>query len=112
MKPESRAPLIIATNLNWNNTVGLEYVEFAMQIEDEFGITVPNEVLKRVATVGAFYDAILPLVRETGSPVLCARTDLEDYLWSRVRALASEPYDVAPETVTRSTRFAEDLGYG
>jgi hypothetical protein len=37
-----------------------------MMIEDEFGITVPDKLVNRMLTVGDFYDAILPLVRESG----------------------------------------------
>ena len=92
--------------------MGMETVELAMAVEDEFGIAVPDELMQRVVTVGEFYDAILPLVRETGPPELRARTDLEEYLWSRVKTLAAEPYGIRPEEVTRATRFVEDLGYG
>ena len=92
--------------------LGLEFVELAMDEEAEFGIAVPEEVLKRVATVGDFYDAVLPLLRETGAAELRKRPDLEEYLWSRLTTLASEPYGVASEKITRATRFVEDLGFG
>ena len=69
--------------------MGLEDVELAMDAEDEFGVAVPDELLQRVVTVGDFYDAILPLVREHGAAELRARDDLDDYLWSRVKVLAA-----------------------
>lgn len=91
--------------------MGLEAVQLAMDAEREFGVSVP-ELLQRAATVGDFYDAIVPLIRETGTAELRARPDLEEYLWSRVKALVSEPYGVGSERVTRATRFVEDLGFG
>ena len=93
--------------------MGLEDVELAMDAEDEFGISLPDKVLQSVVTAGDFYDVVLPLVRQTGKSELRDRDDLEEYLWSRVQALAAEKaYDVRPEEITRTTRFVEDLGYG
>jgi hypothetical protein len=78
-----------------------------------FSISVPDEVLQCVLTVGDFYDAILPLVRAHGAAELRSRADLGQYLWSRVQVLAAtHGYDVRPQEITRATRFAEDLGYG
>lgn len=88
-------------------------VELAMDAEDEFGIALPDTALQDIATVGAFYDVIVPLVRANGAAELRVRDDLEQYLWSRVRVLAARPSaGVAPEHISRSTRFVEDLGYG
>ena len=93
--------------------MGLEYVELAMDAEEEFGISVPDNASQSVVTVGDFYDVVLALVREIGRSELRARDDLEEYLWSRVTALAAEhAYEVSRDDITRSSRFVEDLGYG
>ena len=92
---------------------GLEFVELAVSCDEEFGIAVPDEVLQSVVTVGDFYDAILPLVRDTGMAELRGRPDVEEYVWSRVQALAAEAVSgVRPNEITRATRFVKDLGYG
>jgi acyl carrier protein len=92
--------------------VGLDDVELIMEAEDEFGVTLPDDFLVHAATVGEFYDAILPLVRAGGKAELRARQDLATYLWERVRALAAEQARVPPESLSRETRFVEDLGLG
>ena len=92
--------------------MGLDDVELIMEAEDEFGVTLPDDLLVRAPTVGEFYDAILPLVRAGGKAELRARMDLEPYLWERVRALAAEQAIVPPGSISRDTRFVEDLGYG
>jgi hypothetical protein len=93
--------------------MGLEDVEFLMDVEDEFGIRVPDEAAQCVTTVGEFFDVVLPLVRDNGAAELGDRTDREEYLWARIKTLAAKNgYDVRAEEITRSTRFVEDLGYG
>jgi len=93
--------------------MGLEDVELMMDVEDAFGIALPDEPMQRMVTVGDLYDLVLPLVRETGPEALRGRADLEAHLWLRVRELAAaHAYKVRPEEITRDTRFVEDLGYG
>ncbi|MGB0766705.1 MAG: hypothetical protein ACPGYV_03230 [Phycisphaeraceae bacterium] len=44
--------------------MGLEIVELIMDVEEAYGITLPDDALDRVVTVGDFYDRILQLIRE------------------------------------------------
>lgn len=91
--------------------MGLEIVELVMDCEDEFGILIPDEAAGEVRTVGQFYDLVLALTRSHGKPGLRQRADLEQYAWDRVRNFCVRPQeDLA--SITRSTRFIEDLGYG
>ena len=94
--------------------MGLEQVELVVEAEDEFGIKIDsvNNYGQSVMTVGAFYDLVLRLVRQSGSE-LARRPDLESHLWNRVRVLAAQfGYDLKPEQIERHTRFIEDWGYG
>lgn len=92
--------------------MGLESVELVMDVEDAFGIRVPDDLAEGVRTVGELAEAVLALVRTGGSPALAARPDLEAHVWQTVRRLAAKgARGVRPEDVTPATRFFEDLGY-
>jgi len=94
--------------------MGLEQVELVMDAEDEFGIKIEgvDDYGQSVMTVGAFYDLVLRLIRQS-RPELAQRPDIESHVWSRVKVLAvKHGYDLKPEQITRETRFIEDLGYG
>lgn len=95
--------------------MGLEQVEFVMDAEDEFGISIDRSegYGQSVTTVGEFYDLVLRLVRASPKSELAPLADLESYVWNRVAALiAKHGHGLKPEQVTRDTRFIEDLGYG
>ncbi len=91
--------------------MGLEMVELVMDCEDEFGISIPSAAVSDVRTVGQFFDLVLMLIRSSGKPELRERLDLEQYVWDRVCYFSlRQQKDL--KSVTRSTRFMEDLGYG
>jgi acyl carrier protein len=95
--------------------MGLEQVELVMEIEDELGIAIEAEDQygQAVNTVGAFYDLVLRVVRESAGTKLLRRVKLEEYVWDVVAKLAAEHgYGLKAEEITRETRFIEDLGYG
>ena len=95
--------------------MGLEQVELVMDAEDEFGISIDSvhDYGQSVATVGAFYDLVLRLVRERPHSKFAHRPDLESHVWNQVATLAAKHgYGVKPPNITRETRFIEDLGYG
>ena len=52
MKPESR----FTEDLGFDS---LDITEYVMQIEDEFGINVPDEAAEKVATIGDATDMVL-----------------------------------------------------
>jgi hypothetical protein len=86
-------------------------VELVMDCEDEFGISIPDAAAGQVNTVGEFFDLVLAATRATGKPEVRHRSDLERYVWDRVRSFCVRPKKDWG-WVTRSTRFIEDLGYG
>ena len=45
----------------------LSLVEFTMELEDAFGIELPEEELTDVKTIGAFVDVIMKKVAESGT---------------------------------------------
>jgi acyl carrier protein len=92
--------------------MGLETVELAMMVEDEFGITVPDLEMERARTMGDLYDLVLRLTQNTRSARLRQREDLDQHVWDRLAKFVAELGDVPVETIQRSTRFIEDLGYG
>jgi len=95
--------------------MGLQQIELVMNAEDEFDIAIGSvdDDGQAVRTVGAFHDLVLRLVRANPSSELARRADLEQYLWTRITALAAKNgKGLSREQITRETRFIEDLGYG
>lgn len=95
--------------------MGLEQIDLVMDVEDEFGITIDDrdDYGQSTATVGAFYDLVLRLIREHPESTLAERPDLEAYLWHRITAMVAKcGHNVKIKDITRQTRFIEDLGYG
>jgi acyl carrier protein len=92
--------------------MGLEMVELVLAVEEEFGIVIEDIEAERSLTVGDFCDTVARLVRETGRAAIRERSDLEAYVWQLLVAIISRQHGVPPDSITRATRFIEDLGYG
>ena len=92
--------------------MGLEHVELIMDVEEAFGIKIPDSALEKVHTLGEFHDLIAYLVHEQ-RPELAADPAFKTQLWPEIARFATRNgYSSNPETVTRESRFIEDLGYG
>lgn len=92
--------------------MGLEDVEFVMDIEKEFDIEIPDTAMQHVRTVGEFHDEVAKFLREQ-RPDLSERPGFEHHLWSRISTIAADNgYNITPAQVSRDSRFVEDLGYG
>lgn len=92
--------------------MGLEIVELMMDIERAYGITIPDDAMDNIHTLGDFHDLIAKLVAEQ-KPERFAQASFHAELWPAIAHYATRNgYHSEPDTVTRQTRFVEDLGYG
>ena len=92
--------------------MGLESVELVMDIEEAYGITVPDNAMNNIYTLGDFHDLIDRLVKEQ-QPELWASASFPKKLWPDIAHFATRNgYNSEPDTVTRASRFVEDVGYG
>jgi hypothetical protein len=93
--------------------MGLESVELVLNVEDAFGISIPDDIASDVRTVGQLHSVILDLLRAKDDRAWLSRPDGEQAVWFKVATLAAKlSSGVRPADVTPSTRFIEDLGYG
>lgn len=91
-----------------NMVMGLDYVELIMDVEDEFGIEITDQMHSRVVTVGDLHREVVGAMRrsDTGSTVD------EHVVWDRLRVLVCETSGVRPDRVTPTARIVEDLRIG
>ena len=83
--------------------MGLEIVELLMSVEDSFKFTITDEEAENIATIGQLHDLVVSKV----SPPMD-----EAVVWNRLKHLIVSQLAIAPEAVTRETRFIDDLGLG
>lgn len=92
--------------------MGLEIVELILDVERAYEITIPDDSMSSIETLGDFHDLIASLV-EAQQPDRFAAASFHDELWPNIAHFATRNgYNSEPETVTRESRFIEDLGYG
>lgn len=92
--------------------MGLEIVELVMDVEQAYGIKIPDDAISELYTLGDFHNLIARLVQDQ-QPELAAKSAFKDQLWPTIAHFATRNgYNSKPDSVTRDSRFIEDLGYG
>lgn len=86
--------------------MGLELVEIAMAVEEEFSIEVSSEDGSIWRTCGDLSAYV--------TKALNARGDMraEAEVWEQLKQIIVEQIGVKPEEVSREAKFVEDLGCG
>lgn len=86
--------------------MGLELVEIALAVEEEFKIEISSEDGSIWRTCGDLSDYV--------TAALNARGDVksEEAVWLQLKQIIVEQIGVKPEEVTREARFVEGLGCG
>lgn len=85
--------------------MGLDLVEMVMRIEEEFEITIPDEVAETLVTPRAVIDYLMtiPKVNEKSS---------RDYVHLSVFIIVEDESGVSRDHFNEDSRFVEDLGMG
>ena len=79
--------------------MGLDIVELFAEVEDEFGVEIPDAVAATMTTVGQLFDYIeehSPAGRDAGA-------------WDRFIAVVSRETGIEPSDIYRDSRFVQDL---
>lgn len=85
--------------------MGLDVVEFVLEVEDEFQIRIPDDAYADVATVGVLCDWIVVTVeRERGE-----RLDRQTVL-DRIRRIVCDFMHLPESDVSWDSTFIDDLG--
>ena len=105
--------------------MALDVVELVVRCEEEFEVGVENvDGLEPIRTVGDLFeviclkmnlppdsDSLQPVNRSTTSrPVATIDGSNRDAVWSRLVRICADQFQVAPDVITYTTRFVEDLG--
>ena len=89
--------------------MGMDSIELVMEVEDEFAISLPDELLERCMVVGQLCDAVVQTVRQNPTHPLNANADLQSYVFEHVRIITSKVCGVHTGDIQRETRFNDDL---
>jgi acyl carrier protein len=104
--------------------MGLDVVELVMRCEESFGISLENDRLESMRTVGDLFELICsqlaaPPSSDERQPANKAR-DLQaiateegwtrDAIWSELVRICVDQLQVTPDKITYSASFVDDLG--
>lgn len=87
--------------------MGLDLVELVLEVEDEFGISFPDDRYSRIGTAG---EMCLALVEETR--LQRGETLDPNETFGRLCAVICEVLHVSPEKITWDSDFIRDLRAG
>jgi hypothetical protein len=86
--------------------MGLDLVEIVMEIEDEFQISIPDDVAQNMLTVGDTFRDVVDMLVAKGS----AHTpELEAHVWRRLVVIVSEQMQMDPEEIKPESRWIPDI---
>ncbi len=78
--------------------MSMDMMEFVMEIEDTFGVTIPDEDYEHLKTVGSLAEYIVQRSPDSRP----------DDVWKAVQRLVCEHFVIPPEVVPNA-RWVEDL---
>jgi hypothetical protein len=86
--------------------MGLDLVEILMEIEDDFGVTVPDELASSFVTVGDTHKMIFDhLVAKGRTP----SRGLDAEVWQKLVTLTPEQMGLDPEIIKPDLRWIPDI---
>ncbi len=99
--------------------MGLDTVEMVMEIEQEFGIDIPDADAERIFTVGTLADYVWRRRQEVvkgiapaplpPTPIHAPSADSYQAVLERVRRIVADHFGARLDDVQAHTRFVEDL---
>jgi len=87
--------------------MGLDVVELVLEVEDEFGVSFPDDRYSHLATVGEMCLAVVDEVRVQKGEILDVNETFE-----RLRVVICEVLHVSPQKVAWDSDFIRDLRAG
>ena len=89
--------------------MGLDHVEVVMEIEDTFGVSVPDEEAERLLTVLDVQECVIKLL--LAEPERLAER-LRPVVFAQVQAIIAEQMAIRPASIKPHSRLVEDIGMG
>jgi hypothetical protein len=84
----------------------LETVEILMEIEDEFEISIPDQVASKCLTVGDTHRVIVDMLVAKGT---IRSPELESEAWARLVKILTEQVQMKPEDVRPELHWIPDI---
>ena len=84
--------------------MGLDTVELVMEVEEAFGISIPDSEAATLSTVGDLHRYVVMASTAAGRPVTAQEA------WTRLCDILEHSYAVRRSKITPSARIAADLG--
>ena len=84
--------------------MGLDTVEFVLEAEKHFGVSISDEAAAKTETVGQFVQLIYDLRDKTSKPLA------HDEVCRQVQSIIVEQFAIPVEKIVLTARFIEDLG--
>jgi hypothetical protein len=82
--------------------MGLEHVQLMMELEEEFGITIPDEHVPLLSTIGDVHAYLVRRLEPGVQP---------DNVWARLERILLEEHDLKPEWIRPETDLYRDLAF-
>lgn len=84
--------------------MGLDIVELVMTIEEEFGISIPNEVAATLARLGDIHGFVVQALQDRGESVDPAE------VWERLKVIVRRECGIPEKHIVPEAHLVYDLG--
>jgi acyl carrier protein len=91
-------------------SMGLDLYELVLEVEEEFGVRIPDADMQQVESVGDLFAATVKNVVEQHPERFAGDLGYEHEVWERLKALLVYQLGVKPEQIVPSARFFYELG--
>jgi hypothetical protein len=95
--------------------MGLDIVEMIMEVEEKFGIDIPDTDAAELRTIGSLYAYVrdhAPDLPRLTTPAAANLAPTADPVWQRVVDIVERATGQRGDRLPPNTRFIEDLGMG
>jgi hypothetical protein len=86
--------------------MGLDTLEILMDVEDEFHISIPDQIASNSITVGDTHRVIVGMLVEKGA---VRSPELEADVWRRLVIIVSEQMRMKPQAIRPESRWIPDI---
>jgi acyl carrier protein len=83
--------------------MGLDTVELAIAVEEEFDIKISDADAAKLGILGDLHNYVVEALRQKNE------TPDEEQVWQRIKKVVIDQLGVRPEEVTRSAHIVKDL---
>ena len=91
--------------------MGLDIYEVVLEVQEEFGVEIPDEEMQQIESVGDLYNVTINSLHAQRPDRLGYDPGSDEDVWERLKALLVHQLGVRPDEVVKSARFFHELGF-